>query len=53
LRPVWAIYQVPGWPGLHSESLSQKKKKKSPQNKQQQQNNQKPEEVIFRKANKS
>ena len=28
LRPAWATEQVPGQPGLHTETLSQKTKKK-------------------------
>jgi hypothetical protein len=34
LRPAWATQEVPGKPGLHSETLSQKEKKeKTKQNK--------------------
>ena len=33
LRPAWSIEGVPGQPGLHRETMSQKKKKKKINNK--------------------
>jgi hypothetical protein len=51
-RPAWSTEWVPGQPGLHRETLSQKKQNKTKQNKTKQNKTKTPEVIGFVSMNK-